>query len=401
MIRDPTANLRPPHVPRFLAGVMGLALLGLPAWLQGAPPDKVEGRVVENLVVRVPATDARCMAALEQDKTRLLVVGEGSDVPSARRLWMVYPDAKGGIPSQTPVVVPWPKDVDTAHPVSMICHPREPILYVWRHDAEQEAKPDPPEDFAHLLVYAFGKRGAAPELQASLCRGVRYSARALPSFMNLDPEGKRLFLPNLRRQPDKGALRSAVGYLQLGEEGLPRMKDDRAILNLADVADFQSLPNGRGFCPVNPRLLLMATEGGLLLWDVMDRRAGLSRVLFPGMVRRQGWLAGDERRVYWAGDGIGTLVTMRHAEGYPTLLPDIHPIEGAVFSSPPVVLTGNPRRLAVGARDEVVLAGLQRDGSFSGRDTRLPLPGQGAVTIMAWMPGIQRLYLPFDGTDEP
>ena len=92
---------------------------------------------------------------------------------------------------------------------------------------------------------------------------------------------------------------------------------------------------------------------------------------------------------------------MRHADGYPTLIPTLCQIEGAVFSTPPVMLAGTPKKLAIGGRGEVILVGLTNDGSFSGVDARLLLPSQGIVSVMAYMPRMNRLYLPVEGKHEP
>ncbi len=380
------------HKHYILAVAVAFFLCSVSVWSADIKP--VQSRLVDNRHLLFLAPDATALAI--SDVQRKLAVGFSQ---SPAKVWLLKLDAKGNLVSEPPAILDLPgmaeADNRTGHPVSLVFHPKSPVLYVWRHFPEPGEKATVPNAFDHLVIFDLSNEKKIT-VAAAVGRGNQFSPSALPAHMTMDPEGRRLFVPNLQIWPERGAMRPAVGYFPLDQAGLPLISEDQAQLTVVDVSDFQPMPTGRGFLADNERILLMAGQDGIMVWDTLDRRAAVSRVLLPGLPVRSGFLGGDADRVYWVGAGSGILFSMRHAEGYPTLLPESHVVEKAVFCSPPIRMFGKQSGLAIGGNAQIHWIGLNPDGGFSGKDASVSIPDMKQISILAYSKGFDRLYVPVE-----
>lgn len=355
----------------------------------------IEFRRIDPRCTHVSAPGITALAV--DERAQWLAVGFGSG--SAPAIALPRLDPRGGIAEDsTPVpslpAAPGPENAGAI--VALMFHPVLPVLYAWR-----QAPPDgdgettdaaASKSFAHLLVYDLS-RPEQPELRGAFARGDTVSAGRRPAHMAISKNGRRLYVPNLQIHPERGAPRAAVGYIPLDNSGTPLLSKDRMRVETVDVSGFQSQPTGRGFVPAGDRVLLMAAQNGVLTWDTVDRRAELSRLLLPGLPGPDGFVGGDENRVYWVSEGRGHVRAIRHVKGFPTLLPERHVLPDAAFHSPPIVLGGDSPALAVGGKGGVHRIGLNAEGGFSGKDRVLRLDGSAPVSFLAYASRIPMLYV--------
>lgn len=340
------------------------------------------------------------------DRLQLLAIGFGPE--QASEILLAKIDGRGQV-NPEPRALPLPGAKDSppgaGHCAGLLFHPDLPLLYAWRHPLPPDETKDEARDkagdealfesFTHLVVYDLSDP-ENPGVQGSFARGQIFAARRLPAHPALSPNGQRLYIPNLQILPERGALRAAVGYIPLDESGRPLLSGDRAQLEWVEISGFQSQPTGRGFLPAGNRVLLLAAQNGFLTWDTLDRRAELSRLLLPGLPTEEGFVGGNETRVYWASEGTGHLRGIRHSTGFPTLLPERHGIPDAAFHSPPVVLGGKTPSLAIGGRGGFHRIGLNGQGEFNGDDLFIDLDGTAKVTVLAYSEKFNMLYVPME-----
>lgn len=370
----------------FLCG--WVAILSVQA--QTAPVNSIEDRCIR---VLAPSANSIAMGETQQR----LAVGFSSGSPSP--LWLLKLDGKGSTTSEPPAALELPVATTpggmSGYPVALIFHPRLPLLYVWRHATVSGKPGNTAGAFDHLVVFNLANPTNV-EVAVTTGSGERFAADVFPATLTIDPAGRRLFVSNLRIRPPQGALRVAVGYFPLDTAGMPLMENDQPQVNHVDITDFQPLPIGRGFLAVNAQVLLMAVQNGVLTWDIADRRAGLSRVLLPGLPVPSGFLGGDTDWFYWAAEGTGALRAMRHTDGYPTLLPEAYIVEKAAFRSPPIRMFGKQPGLAIGGDQQLHWIGLNAEGSFNKTDHPIPIPGTGKISLMAYSKVYDRLYIPVE-----
>lgn len=354
-------------------------------------PPCTTGRWVQ---VALPGT--ACVAVSE--KYRLAVFGHTGFPDNV--LTVLPLDATGAVePVPASRIVPEKPESLKAFTLSMpaaVFHPALPLLYVWRDVAypfPSSGKAVNPvfRDFDHLAVYAVTNRTLA--LVGTYARGPAYEYGLQAGSLAVDPQGRRLFVPNIR-DPRSG--RCAVGYLPLTEAGLPLATEDAAAPASVDIAQFETFPAGKGWAVFNERVAITAGINGLLLWDTGNRLAFLSRVLlreWPGLSVAVGGHPAIPAAYFACTPRVGMIET---AEGYPTLLPRDKVVPDAVFTSPPVVQPGAPAGLAVGGVNAVYWIGIDKtSGRFDGRDSVIVVTNK-AVRALASAPAWNRLYIPVE-----
>lgn len=406
----------------ILRGVLVLALAACALGFAGPVRADDELAALVGQVEWVEQPGARFLAV--HDSLNLLVTGfdTGKDAfISVRSL-----DRRGRLnDDEEPVEYELPKapefDEFHSYPLAAVFHPELPLLYVWQ-DIESDAPGDEVRaSFDHLVVLEVGE--GKIEQKGAYARGVDFAhgqGRAALAFGN---EGRRLFIPNLRG-PDGERHRGAVGYFDLDEAGAIRPvrviadgDSDAQGIGLVEEriqptwiftaprsgpADGLSarrvleLPTGSGFFSPGGRSLLLGANSGLAVWDTEDRRQALSEIMLEGWSQTE--LAGrpDEIPLFYAAERSGNkprVLWMRHAGGFPTLLPDWIEVPGAGFRTPPVVMTGTPQGLAIGGDEQLQLLLLDDEGRPTGEVEVFQVPGEGNVTAIGYSPRHEKLYV--------
>ncbi len=238
------------------------------------------GAPVNGRIVLVPAPAATCAAVHE--KTRTLFMGHRVAEPHQMSVFRL--DERGRLAYAKPMLLsmPLPESLArfTQYVLGLAVHPKENLLYVWR-DIEG-VNPGTPQAaqvfdlFDHLLIYRLEQNG--PALVARTCRGPRFAHGQIFGWVTLDPEARRLFLPNLR-DPSSGA--SQIGYLPLGRDGRPQMIETEQGEQVESepvcvgVSNLRGHPNGWGFFAPNAEVVLFGGPRGAALWDTTNRRGAL------------------------------------------------------------------------------------------------------------------------------
>ncbi|HKB36538.1 MAG TPA: hypothetical protein VKD72_08800, partial [Gemmataceae bacterium] len=331
-------------------------------------------------LVRLVAPGASCAAA--GDVVGMVAVGHKVDKQA--RLSLFRLDAQGR-PTGAPIVVKLPKPAGLAtrdtYPLSLAFHPSLPLLYVWQEVEGLKGDPVPPDepawkDLDHLLIYAIDKE---PELLVGLCRGQLFHTGTVAGSLGLDVANGRLYVPNLRfgkKNPPEGG---AVGWFNLGGDGLPVDGDTvpekvepvvaaakaattraarAAALRIAAAAGkpvgafrhtpentygFGWHPSGAGFVPISRDVFIGCGPYGPVTWNGGDRRARAQVFLMP--VNFTSYyttriVAHPTLPVIFATiAGYPWAHRVEHADGNITLAPQVVQLEGATLRTPPVVLT--------------------------------------------------------------
>jgi len=342
--------------------------------------------------VQIEAPGAVCAAV--SDARGLLAIGHRG--LSGVGVTLVALGADGQPAPAVPAVqaaLPRPAAVaaDANGALGVVFHPRLPLLYVWQDAPCPSPSAPAMASFDHLVVYDVSDGRLAVATNAA--RGAGYACGQAAGYLGTDPEGRRLFVPNL---VDPGSGRSAIGYFPLATNGLPLSVEGVCEPVRADVADFQALPTGRGFMAPSERVVLVPVHHGLLVWDTANRVAEMGRVMVPGApVLGFAGANPDGQVVYWAGAGASLLFLFAHVDGYPSLLPQRHTVAGASFQSPPVAMRGRVPLLAVGGANAVHLIPLKADGTFGGEGETLAV-AKPSVTALAYSVKFDRLYIPVE-----
>ena len=376
--------------------------------------------------IEIAASHPTCMAV--SDRHGILVVGWLGG--KARHL-AVYPLDEHGEPKRDnvqQVELPRPESLKAFRhfALSVVFHPRLPLLYVWqdldapRANAEQQKAIY--GEFDHLLVYSVGIDGLKPVKTTG--RGEQFAYHRTSGRLAIDPGGRRIYMPNLR-DPRPGHNRGALGYFELDENGMPKPVP----VPIEGELDAYGLPKTelkmRPFFTVIPReilhphlgwgyatpmdlptekVVLFSAIGGLAVWDTENRRGTINHVVVP----RHGassWggnfhiLEHPKLPVVYGFQDHGEWVyRIEHADGYPTLLPATVRIAGARFHSLPVVMTRR-NSLAVGLENGAVFTmELTADGHLTDRTTRIRVGDGRSVRAVAWSDKFDRLYAAVEET---
>ncbi|MBI2438401.1 MAG: hypothetical protein HYV36_06275 [Lentisphaerae bacterium] len=352
----------------------------------------VHAQSVFSRVIQVAAPGAVC-AAVQDDSARLVVGVRGTgDCHLA-----VFPlDPTGNVVStgMTRLVLPKIaalKDY-TPYPLDAAWHPRLPLLYVWQDVAGPEvaapAKNPVFGEFDHLAVYSL--TGGVLQCVQSYARGGNYAWGLSTGRIALDPEGKRLFLPNLR---NAATGRSQIGYLILNTNGLPLVVEGRAEPAVVDVGDVRANPSGFGFLAVTSRVMIFSGVSGPVTWDTENRRAALGCLMVRGIPA--GCFVGGRPEiaaVFGAAQHGSFVYRVAQVDGFLTLLPQVMTVAGAVFAAPPVVMPGKPDCLALGGAAKIHFLRLDNAGRMTEPVEELPIACP-AVQALAYSRKFDRLYV--------
>jgi hypothetical protein len=364
-------------------------LPGILAAGEGVPlPPCTTGRVAQ---VALPG--ATCLAVSET--LRLAVVAHRGPTDFQLTALPLGPagDIEPGSASRVTLEKPESLKAFTVSAQGLAFHPVLPLLYVWREVAypfPPGKRPDNPvfRDFDHLAVYAVSNRTLVPA--GAFARGPDFAYGFEAGSLALDPAGRRLFVPNIRSDKERGG----IGYLPITTNGYPLVEAGTGVkLISAELADFTALPAGRSLACFNERVACLGVPCGLMVWDTGNRLGAVSRVLLFGWPDKP-LLAGCHPFVpafYMAsGNYLGMIAA---ADGYPTLLPVSRTVPNAAFSGAPVVLPAPPAAVAVGGINAVHLFGIDpATGGFTGNDAVVAVTNP-AVRAMAASAAWNRLYV--------
>jgi len=361
-----------------------------------------------NRVSLVVAPSAYCAAvfrAAVADGDTLLIVGQRG---LADRQLSVFRLDKSGMPATdppAPIVLPRPDGLkEFAHyPISIVMHPRLPLVYVWQDvaapPAETIAQRPALGEFDHLHVFRL--EGALLKPAGSFGRGPEYSHANTIGTLAIDSEGKRLFLPNLRDE----AGQKAIGYFDLDAAGAPLKVPVPTPGNLdgfgLDKFEMQLRPHRvtigadcGGLMAASAQVVVFGTAGGVAFWDTENRRGALGYLYVPqtpGLC-----LIGGDRtpaRIFGvAHEGGDALLSIAHAGGYLTLVPQVVQLGStAHLRSAPVVMSGKTKRVAVGGINAVHLIPFTGD-KLAGAAATLPVQAP-SLRALAYSRAHDRLYV--------
>jgi hypothetical protein len=350
-----------------------------------------------NRIVLVPASGA--LVAALNEAAGLLAIGDRG--PDKYGRLSLYPlDAHGQPGSAEPVRVPlapFPAAKDKPLlPLGLAFHPTLPLLYLWQD--LREVKHGAPLEKAvlaeldHLIVFAVTPGALTPVFHAA--RGPMFAFGQTHGSIALDPAGRRLFLPNLRAP---GERKAAIGYYDLGTNGLPLERDGELALGWIDVSPFRDQPTGLGFVPVSHRVVLFSGPHGPAAWDTENRLAPLNALPLLGVPARENLVAGHPSLPIVYGAGIHGLFGMEHAGGFPTQLPWKLLTPNASFLSPPTVMSRPPAFLAVGGKNHLWFAPLDAAGRFTGPAESMPVNDE-TVRALVYSARFDRLYVAVEKT---
>ncbi len=357
--------------------VLASALLAASAPAQG----------ITDRVIRV-AEPAATVAAVSDRLATLAVGVRGTNDYQVALFGLDARGAPTGAPQRLVLPVADSLKAYATYALGLAFHPRLPLLYVWRDIAypasSGKAKTGATHpEFDHLVVVRVAPGGRA-EVGPTYARDWTYAYGQASGRIAVDDLGRRIYLPNLATP------RSSVGYLRLDTNGLPRPVDGAVMPVTVDVADVRG-STGLGFVALTNGVLLMAGWGGPALWDTGNRRAGCNTVSIRGapVDCLVGGVPGGTS-VYGAAADFA--YRMEHADGYLTLMPQTISVPGASFSSPPVVMSAAPARVAVGGAGGVYLIPTDAEGRFAGAPERVAADAA-FVRAMAYAERFDRLYV--------
>lgn len=362
---------------------------------------------ITNRLVMVPAPQASCMVVSES--AGLLIVGQRGIPDHHLLIHHLNPD--GTLAASPPVAltfpVPDPVKALKAHPLAMALHPRLPLLYLWR-DVEG-TKPDSAEEkavfgsFEHALIYAITNKTLLQV--AAFARGTNFLCEQTYGWLTVDDTGKRLFVPNLR---DPATKQVGIAYYDLDEKGQPvpipvpvpgtldgygvNKYETQVLPTWINVQHLRPHTTGLGLSAPNPDTALFSASQGVGVWNPSNRRGPLGYFAFTG--ETDYWILADPALpvVFGATVNANKLFRMAHADGYPTLLPQLIWVSGALFQSRPALLPGKKPFLIVGGNAQVHFVPLVLDGTFSPDPPLAVATTPGPVRAVAVSAKLNRIY---------
>lgn len=359
-------------------------------------------------VARVLAPGALCAAV--DDARGLLVVGDRG--ASEGQLLVFKLAADGKLVVGQPVRVPLPRRVPVKgypnYPLSVLFHPRLPVLYVWQ---DYTGPATVAHEFDHLAIFAIA--GSELKLLGTFARGKEYTAARSVGLLGIDPHGERLFVPNLR-DPDSSF--AALGYFDLEPDGqlapvpvpiagsldgfgLDKFETQLRVTRVTIATDGSFPLLSAGYVVPSPEAAIFGGVSGPATWDTVNRRANLNFVHVP-LAGSSTLIAGHPKLPLIYGvspdDGRKQIFRMRHAGGLLTLLPSTISINDASgFRSAPQVLAGKSRCLAIGGANRVYFAALEESGAMTGESSSIEVANK-AVTALAYSTKHNLLYVPVE-----
>jgi hypothetical protein len=393
-----------------------------------------------DILVRVPAPAARCMALSET--LGLLAVGHHArNAPVHVSLFRL--DASGNIQGE-PATIKLPRPSTLARlpntPTGLAFHPTRPLLYVWQ-DVELPRTPQntyapllPVEEAAlpeleHLFIYRL--EAGKPTLLVSLCRSPDFVWGRPQGSVCVDPAGERLYVPNLRGDLKNPKVNGTIaGSYALDAEGLPVIGKEpegprtagppdpkaadaaaRAIAaagaagrpvlpqrvtpyNGEIAPDLPACSTGLGFVPLSRDRVLFGGyhDCALATWTPEDRRVRLNLVQTPdGYTYHFPALHPRLPVLFIVSLNTPTLYRLEHVDGQLTLTPQRVDFAGANLHTPPVVLARH-NLLALGSHGRLLLVPLDANGRLKAERTQVPVGNQ-PVEALAYSEKFDRLYV--------
>ncbi len=360
----------------------------------GAQDAKVEARLSEGRYLQFLAVGVRDLSIGDAQQKLAVAFAAGRPLKAC----LLELNAVGHLATGIPLPLPLPEVEGhkgmVGEPVAVLFHPKLPVLYLWRRRGAEAAKVDA---FAHLVVFDISDVKSL-RVAATSCIGESYQSEVLPSALALDPRARRLFLPNLLLRKDAKTFGPALGYLALDAQGLPVVKPNaQSAATLVEAGESRLYASGMGMVALGENILLTGGWRGVLYWDTRNRLAAMNGLNFSGLPRDEIYSIADDRRIYAAAPGTGALRSIRHVDGYPSLLPEAHQLPNAVFKAKPVLLKGKAPALAIAGDGKIHFAGLTTEGSFSKSDVDLTVAWLPQGVPPAYSVRFDRLYIPVEG----
>lgn len=384
---------------RFFLAFPLFASFALGATPLDVPPAPAEGKI-ENLVT-VVAPEVRCAAVCEH--AGWLALGHRAKHTEAQ-LSLFRLDDEGRV-SPTPIHLKLPKpDALAKYPHQVLgvsFHPKLPLLYVWQ-DLLLPRNPATnwPADltgdeltaalqFDHLVIVSMEK--GAPEILTSLCRGNDYIYSRPTGSISADPQGERLYVPNLRGHKDVNT-RVTVGRFSLAPDGIPLVDDadpkaERAArltaLHTLKTAGKPQLPQrvapwtnetfpevfggaGNGFVHVGPDRVLFGSlhSTALVSWTPEEKQVKMfSYLVHDGYRTFQAAGHPTKEVAYVSAVGHQYALRFEHVEGNLSPVPQQVNFKDAYLTSPPAVMA-KANRVAFAAANKVFAVSIDASGKF-------------------------------------
>ena len=330
-------------------------------------------------LMQVVAPGATCAAT--SDRHSLLVVGVKGQADHHLRVYSI--DAQGTINADGVITLtlPRPDALKGAanYPLEVVFHPTLDLVYVWQDitGVPDAQKANVHAAFDHLVVYAI-EDGALKSV-GTAARGEYFLHGQKYGAIAIDPQGRRIFMAGLRDDTGKHAL----GWFDLDEHGMPvpvptpiagtldgyglNKHEMKLLPTRISVANMQAHTTGLGLVAASADVVVFSAHNGPALWDTTNRRAALGYFPIYGSVRDSVIGAHPDLPVlFGAAVGSHQVFRMEHADGYLSMLPKITSVPGAKFQSRPVVMPGEPNRVAIGGVNRVDLLPLDAEGRFAG-----------------------------------
>ncbi len=306
------------------------------------------------------------------------------------------------------------------YPLGLAFHPKLPLLYVWQdiaiHFGNPPAAPPPGlELFDHLLIYDVSKE--PPALLAALVRGkpgILYGQSA--GGLAVDGPASFLYVPNVHDPKNYGYFQ--FGRFPLDADGLPNVLDekdaklprDERLKKLAQrsaatpllppqvtpfdygyIVSYSQFGAGATFHPLSAEAVLSSAAHGLVLWRPGDKDSLLNALPLKGANHVLFTVHPSLPLVYAITPDNPSLFRVRHADGYPTLLPEQWLLKDRPLTSAPVVLP-KLNKLAVGGRYRVYVATLDKEGRPLPEVTEAPVFNP-AVRTLLYSERFERVYV--------
>jgi len=318
-------------------------------------------------------------AAAVSDPHQLLVIGtrEGK--------LLVYPLKDNGsldeAPSQT---------VDLLHPaVSLLFHPRMPLLYVWQNPGNDQTA-QTQETVPHLLIYRC--EGQRLQLLSSIAQGPDFGYDRQRGMLALDGKQERLFIPIGLGGTKK--LPTSVAYYRLTAQGLP-VQAAGAARPEPKIVPYFFYFTGNSIVPnSNGTTVLTGALAGPCFVD-LEKPQAIRQHVVPDTGAFVELVAHPHRPlIYFTTLGSSTFLTMEHLDGILTQLPHGVALEGAEFRSAPVVMSARSQ-VAVGSPRSVVVIDLDKEGRPSGKARVHKVDKiEGESAPLVYSEKFNRLYVP-------
>jgi hypothetical protein len=306
------------------------------------------------------------------------------------------------------------------YPLALAFHPKLPLLYVWQDVGIQFGNPPAApsaelDPFDHLLVYDVAKD--PPTLVTSLVRGktggILHGQQA--GGLTVDRDGTFLYVPNFHDPKNYSYFQ--FGRFPLDAEGLPdilgekdgKLPRDQRLKKLAErnvagpllppqvtpfnygyIVCYNQHGAGACFYPLSADAILSSAARGLVLWRPNDKDSGLNAIPLKNVNYVLFAVHPTLPFVYATVPDATFLYFVRHADGYPTLLPELWTAPMKLTSKP--VVLGKSGKVAVGTIYHLYLFTPDAQGR-PGRDlTQVPVFNP-AVRAMIYSERFDRLYV--------